>query len=124
MGTDDFRVPLQSICSAVSGAIAATLMDRDGIPIETVEVGATDDVDVASLLVEFSSLLDQIRRSAQMFAAGRLQELSIRSEHVTTILRPLTDDYLVALALAPHASVGKGRYLLRLNAHRLTTALA
>lgn len=120
---DDFRVPLQSICSAIPGAVAATLMGRDGIPVETVEASSAD-IDVASLLVEFSSLLDQIGRSAQMFAAGELRELSIRSENLTTIFRPLTDEYFVALALRPEASLGKGRYLLRLNAHRLTAALA
>lgn len=121
--TDDFRIPLQSICSAIPGAVAATLMGRDGIPVETVDAAAAD-IDVGSLLIEFSSLLDQIGRSAQMFAAGELKELSIRSENLTTIFRPLTEDYFVALALLPDASVGKGRYLLRLNAHRLTAALA
>jgi len=121
--SDEFRIPLQSVCSAVPGAVAATLMGRDGIPVETVAADAAD-VDVEALLVEYASLLDQIGKSAQMFAAGELRELSIRSDNLTTIFRPLTDDYFVALALRPDASMGKGRYLLRLNAHRLTAALA
>jgi len=123
VSADEFRVPLQSICSALTGAVAATLMDRDGIAIETVEAPHEGQIDITALVVELSSLLDRVRKSAQMFAAGGLQELSVRSENLTTIIRPLTEDYFIALALRPDASIGKGRYLLRLNAHRLTEAL-
>jgi len=98
-------------------------MDRDGIAIETVEAPHEGQIDITALVVELSSLLDRVRKSAQMFAAGGLQELSVRSENLTTIIRPLTEDYFIALALRPDASIGKGRYLLRLNAHRLTEAL-
>lgn len=122
--SNEFRVPLQSICSAVPGAVAATLMGHDGIPVETVEAAPSPEIDLSSLLVEYAALLDRIAQSAQMFAAGDLQELSIRSDNLTTIFRPLTSEYFVVLALRPEASVGKGRYLLRLNAHRLTSALA
>ncbi len=122
--TDEFRIPLQSVCSTVPGALAATVMGSDGIPVETVTAEVDADVDVSSLLIEYSALLDQIRRSAQMFAAGDLQEFSVRSEELIAIIRPINDEYFVALALRPEGSLGKGRYLLRLNAPRLAEALA
>lgn len=121
----EFQVPLRSICEGVKDAIAATLMGADGIPVESV-VGSEPEggPDVDALLVEFSSLLEQIQRSAQMFAAGALEEVSIASERLVTIIRPLNSEYFVALALRPGGSTAKGRYLLRVQAPRLAEALA
>ena len=125
----DFRACLKTICTSVEGAVAATLMGVDGLPVETVEQGGAlnengDPVDVGSLLVEYSSVLGQVRRSAQVFAAGGLEEVSIRSERLTTIIRPVTDEYFLALALLPTANFGKGRYLLRLHAPGLVSDLS
>jgi predicted regulator of Ras-like GTPase activity (Roadblock/LC7/MglB family) len=119
---NEFRTPLRAICTAMPGAVAATLMGSDGIPVETVQA-EPNEVDVGSLLVEYAALLDQVRRSAQMFEAGSLEELAIASEHLTTIIRPLNPEYFLALALTPAASAGKGRYLLRIHAPQLIEAL-
>ncbi|NJK89655.1 MAG: hypothetical protein HC923_09790 [Myxococcales bacterium] len=99
------------------------MMDKDGIPIATVETDFLEDVDISALLVELSAVLGQVRRSAQMFAAGDLEELSVRSENLTTILRAVNEEYFVALALRPESPTGKGRYLLRINAPRLRAAI-
>jgi predicted regulator of Ras-like GTPase activity (Roadblock/LC7/MglB family) len=121
---NDLREPLESIIGGLDGgALAATIMGRDGLPVDAIEMDS-GDVDVAALLVEFSSLLGQVQKSAQMFAAGGLEELAIRSEHLTTIIRPINAEYLLCLAMRPTANFGKGRYLLRVNAPKLATALA
>ena len=109
--------------SALDGALSASIMGVDGLPVDQVDVDA-GDVDVSSLMVEFSSLLGQVRRSAQMFAAGGLEELTISSENITAIIRPITEDYLLCLALRPGANFGKGRYLLRVNASKLVAPLS
>jgi predicted regulator of Ras-like GTPase activity (Roadblock/LC7/MglB family) len=108
---------------ALDGAFSASIMGVDGIPVDSVEADS-GDVDIPSLLVEYSSLLSQVQRSAQMFAAGGLEELAIRSENLTAILRPINAEYLLCLALRPSASFGKGRYLLRINAPKLASALS
>jgi predicted regulator of Ras-like GTPase activity (Roadblock/LC7/MglB family) len=123
MMDNEFRAALQAICGALPGTVAATLMGSDGIPIETVE-GADAELEVSSLIVEYGSLIDQIRRSAQMFEAGGLEELTIASEHITTLIRPLTEEYFLALALGPGVPSGKGRYLMRIHAPGLLEALA
>ncbi|MGF1511557.1 MAG: roadblock/LC7 domain-containing protein [Myxococcota bacterium] len=119
----EFRTPLRAICTALPGAVAATVMGSDGIPVETIQ-SAPNAVDVGSLIVEYAAILEQVRRSAQMFEAGNLEELAIASEHLVTIIRPLTVEYFLALAMLPSASSGRGRYLLRVHAHRLVEALA
>ena len=122
---EEIHGPLASICSAVDGAIAASVMGFDGLPVQDYEhaVG-DDDPDISSLLVEFSTLLGQVKASGQMFAAGDLQELSIRSESVTTLIRPINAEYFMALALRPAANAGKGRYLLRVHAPKLADFLS
>lgn len=132
----DFEARLKTICSAVEGAVAATLMGVDGIPIQAYQVepqGAPPsegELDVQSLLIEYSSLLAQVQRSAQMFAAGGLEELSITSERLAMIIRPVTPEYFVALALRSTspggvgANFGKGRYLLRIHGPQLAAELA
>src|SRR5262249_8473358 len=106
---------------AVDGAVAASIMGNDGIPVTAYEVEPKDgdEIDVSSLLVEYSALIGQVQRSAQMFAAGGLEELSITSQRLTTIIRPVTGEYFIALAMRSSANFGKGRYLLRIHAPRL-----
>jgi predicted regulator of Ras-like GTPase activity (Roadblock/LC7/MglB family) len=121
----DFAEQLESIVRAVDGAVAATIMGVDGIPVQAYEAEAgADGVDLSSLLVEYSSLIPQVQRSAQMFAAGELEELSITSERLVTIIRPVTPEYFLALAMRTSAVSGKGRYLLRVHAPKLAPLLS
>lgn len=121
----DLHAALRTLCASVEGAVAATIMGVDGIPVQAFEVeGLEDGVDVSSLLIEYSNLIGQVQRSAQMFAAGGLEELAITSERLTTIIRPVTAEYFLALALRSTANFGKGRYLVRINAPRLAGELS
>lgn len=125
----DFRECLEAICGALPGTLVASLMGFDGLPVETVEteelqqLGEDGTLDISSLLVEYSSVLGQVQRTGQIFSAGTLEELSIRSENLLTLIRPVTEEYFVALALRPEASAGKGRYLLRVHAPRMVDEL-
>lgn len=122
---DEIRGPLEKIHKGVDGALAITIMGMDGLPVDSLQpsVSEHEDLDVNSLLIEYSSLLAQVKNSAQMFAAGGLEELSIASERLTMIIRPVNDEYFVALALMPGANFGKGRYLLRVLVPTLAGAL-
>ena len=80
-----FRSRLENICHDVEGAVLATVMGLDGLPVDT--VSGDSDIDVAALVVEYSSLLQQVSRTAQVLAAGNLEELTIRSDNLTTIIR-------------------------------------
>lgn len=123
---DEIRGPLERICARLEGALGASVMGIDGLTVDSVAADPPPaaKTDVESLLVEYSTLLGQVQRSAQMFAAGKLEELTISSENLTTLIRPLTGEYFIALTIGPSASVGKGRYLLRIHARELSGALA
>lgn len=122
-----FESHLQSIISAMPGALAATLMGVDGLAVATIETDAVheeDGLDISSLLVEFSSVLGQVQRTGDIFAAGPVEDLTIRSERLVTMLRPVSSEYFVALAMRPGALTGRGRYLLRVHGARLLEELS
>ncbi len=121
---EEIREPLETICTAVPGALAATVMGYDGVPVDTYEhQDAEGETDVSALLIEYSCLLGQVKNSAQMFAAGDLREFSISSENLTALIRPINEEFFLALALDSPSHAGKGRFLLRLHAPNLAEFL-
>ena len=107
----------------MEGAYAATLMGFDGIAIETAEVGAPEGVEMQSLIVEYSGILAQVRQAAESLQMGKTSEVSIRSEKLVAVARPLTPEYFVLLALSPDGNVGRARYELRIAGPKLVAQL-
>ena len=90
-------------------------MGSDGIPIDVINHDMMD-VDATNLFVEYGGLLEQFKTTAQMFAAGELEELSAQTEQFTCVMRPITPEFFLALVLSPKASIGRSRFLLRIHA--------
>ena len=106
-----FRETLQKIVDRCEGAIAGIVMGFDGIAVETVARGGR--FDMQTICMEFSFVLSQVRKAAEILEVGKLREVAIRSERLTFVVRVLSPDYFLALALEPEASLGKGRFLMR-----------
>jgi predicted regulator of Ras-like GTPase activity (Roadblock/LC7/MglB family) len=118
-----FREHIQRIVQSTPGAVACTIMGFDGIAIDTFEQGA-GDVDIPNLLVEFSAAAQQLRRNAAQSQAGSFVEMLVTSQHLSAILRPLNEEYFLAVVLKPSALTGKARYLMRLAALPLAQELS
>ena len=118
-----FREDLEGICGRVDGAFAASLMGFDGIPIETVDPKPPDGVDLSTLLIEYSSLLHQVRQAAESLQMGKATEVSIRTERMVAVARMLTPEYFVVVALDPDGNVGRARYELRIQGGKLAALL-
>ena len=121
-----FREHLQPMVSGVEGAIVASVMGFDGISIETVEAAnasAKEGLDVGTMLIEYSAILNQIRRAAEVLESGLVTEISVNTEEMVTLVRLLNQDYFVVLALSPDSNYGKARYLMRVNAPRIASEL-
>ncbi|MBW2547580.1 MAG: hypothetical protein JRE82_10175, partial [Deltaproteobacteria bacterium] len=54
-----------------------------------------------------------------MLDTGAATEISVKTERLTTVVRMLSDEYFVALTVAPGGNVGKARFLLRASAPKL-----
>ncbi|MFO7156370.1 MAG: roadblock/LC7 domain-containing protein [Pseudomonadota bacterium] len=116
-----FREHLENVCQ-VEGAVLACVMGFDGIAVDT-HAPKAEGLDTDTLLVEYSALLDQVRRAAASLGNGKLEEVVVRAENLTAILRPIDENYFLFLALEPNGNTGKGRFLLRVTAPKLLEEL-
>lgn len=108
-----FKDTLESIIEHTEGSLGALIMGTDGIAVEKVlgEAGKEANLDVAA--AEFTSLLRSAQRSGNDTGLGTLRELVISLEDAVLVMRLLSRDYFVVLALRPDGNIGRGRYELR-----------
>jgi predicted regulator of Ras-like GTPase activity (Roadblock/LC7/MglB family) len=118
-----FRENLARMVDSVEGGVAGLLMGFDGIAVETYARPAAP-IDISIVGMEFSVVLNRVREAAAVLEVGGVQEIAIRAENLSVIVRVLNADYFVALAITPGGNFGKGRYLLRITAPKLQTELS
>lgn len=120
-----FREVLQDVVDRTEGGVAGLLMGFDGIPVDHyVRDAAGAPVDVETVGMEFSVILKDIRKAAELLEAGHAQEISVRAEKMTTVMRVVNDEYFVAITLQPHGNFGKARFLLRTAGSKLVSELS
>ena len=113
-----FKEILQDLVDRADGGVAGLLMASDGIAIDQYSKG-DGPFDIESVGMEYSVVLKGMQRASEMLDAGSTKEVSVETERLTTVVRMLSDEYFVALALEPNGNVGKARYLLRVSAPQL-----
>jgi predicted regulator of Ras-like GTPase activity (Roadblock/LC7/MglB family) len=113
-----FREILQDLVERTDGAVAGLLMASDGISIDQYSKG-DGPFDIESVGMEYSVVLKGIQRAAEMLDTGATNEVSVKTERLTTVVRLLSEEYFVALTLEPGGNIGKARYLLRVSAPKL-----
>lgn len=122
-----FRDQLTAVLTAVEGSIACSLMGFDGVGVETAKVpaqaGAATALDVETAWIEFGNVLSQLKSASETLKTGPVQEVSVNSENLIALMRMVTPEYFVVLALLPSGNYGKARYALRLAAPKLKAEL-
>ena len=83
-----FEDRLQDICSKIQGAVAATLVDRDGITVET--HAQNGEIDLEALAAELLAQSNTIARYHRELDLGELQQLSVTTDRYTVLLSSLT----------------------------------
>src|SRR5687768_10202806 len=106
----------------VDGGIAAVVMGLDGIPVETY-VKQNDKVDVNTVAMEFSFILGQVRKAGDSLQVGSLEELSVKAQRLVLICRMISPQYFVAIVISAEGNFGKARYMARMSAPALASAL-
>jgi predicted regulator of Ras-like GTPase activity (Roadblock/LC7/MglB family) len=117
-----FIESLKRIVDNVEGGIAGLVMGFDGIAVESY-TREGHKMDVNTVGMEFSFILTQVRKAADILQIGSVHEISIKAEKLTIVIRMLSPDYFLALALSPDGNYGKGRYLMRVVAPKLQQEL-
>jgi predicted regulator of Ras-like GTPase activity (Roadblock/LC7/MglB family) len=119
-----FREVLQDVVERTEGGVAGLLMGFDGITVDAyVRDAGGLPVDVETVGMEYSVILKDIRKAAELLEAGTASEISIQAEKLTTVIRVLNDEYFVAVTLRPDGNYGKARFLLRTASSKLLSEL-
>ena len=117
-----FLEKLESAVGKVTGCEAAILMGFDGIPVDSFEANKKSDIETVGM--EFSVVLKEVRKAAELLEAGDAEEVTIRTEKMSTVLRIVNEEYFIAMMLAPSGNLGKAKYMLRILAPDFGTDLA
>jgi predicted regulator of Ras-like GTPase activity (Roadblock/LC7/MglB family) len=118
-----FSEILDRFLKDVPGVRSATVMGFDGIAIESRDADGADGNEAAAA-VEIAAVTSQLRRAAEGLGAGEVREVTLETDGMTTLLRPLTSEYFLAVTLGAGGLTGKARYLMRIAAPKITAELA
>lgn len=119
-----FQEVLKDVVDRTEGGIAGLVMGFDGITVDSyVNPDASSAFEVETVGMEYSVILKEIRKAAEMLDAGTAREVAIQAERLTTVIRLINDEYFVALAMRPDGNYGKARFLLRTSASKLAADL-
>lgn len=117
-----FTEILRNLTDETPGAIGAVLMGYDGISICSHFLPG-DDLDVSMIAIEYANVLKEIRNAAAVLSIGDMEEVNIHTRRYRFVIRAVTEEYFVVLALVRDGNLGKGRYVLRRDNERLLEAL-
>ncbi len=108
-----FKETLQNILERVDGSTGAMIMGTDGIAVEKLFTPEADDANLDVAAAEFTSLLRSARRTGEDIGLGNLQEMVVSTEAATVVMRLLSPEYFMVLAMRPDGNYGRGRFELR-----------
>jgi predicted regulator of Ras-like GTPase activity (Roadblock/LC7/MglB family) len=106
-----FLDQLSRISNRIEGAVALSLVAKDGIPVESFSSDPDLDLDVlaAELVAQARSISDNHRE----LDVGEVQQLSVMTDRLTLMVSSVAADYYLLLVLGPEGNYGKARFELR-----------
>ncbi len=118
-----FEQLLKDVVESSDRGVAAMVMDFEGIALESyTKPGAS--LDIGTLGAEYSVVLKGIRKASEMLEAGSPTEVTVTAGNIVCVLRLLTDDYFLVIALEPQGNLGKARFQARVRTPDLVKELA
>lgn len=108
-----FKEMLKGILERTEGSLGALIMGTDGISVEQLlaQRGTESNLDVVA--AEITSLVRGAQRTGRDVGLGKLKELIVAFENSQVVLRLLTAEYFLALAMDKNGNLGRGRFELR-----------
>lgn len=106
-----FRDHLSRISGRIDGAIALSLVARDGIPVES--VSSDPGLDLEVLAAELVAQARSISENHRELEAGDVQHLAVATERMTVMVSSVAADYYLLLVLGPEGNYGRARFELR-----------
>ncbi|MEN3335410.1 MAG: hypothetical protein V7641_4775 [Blastocatellia bacterium] len=108
-----FAETLNHITERIEGCAAAIILGIDGIAIERQIKDVDPLLDIDLIATEFTTLVRRNMRTATDAEMGEVREMVFVTDLLTLVLRPITPEYFLMLALNPSGNVGQARFELR-----------
>ena len=108
-----FADTLSNITERIEGCAAAIILGIDGIAIERQIREMEPPLDIDLIATEFTTLVRRNMRTATDAEMGEVREMVFVTDLLTLVLRPITPEYFLMLALNPGGNVGRARFELR-----------
>jgi predicted regulator of Ras-like GTPase activity (Roadblock/LC7/MglB family) len=102
---------LSRISNSIEGAVALTLVARDGMRVES--VSSDPDLDLDVLAAEMIAQARAISENHRELEAGEVQSLSVATDRFTLLVSSVAADYYLLLVLGPEGNQGRARFELR-----------
>lgn len=106
-----FLERLNQILRRIEGALAVSLVDRDGIAVES--VSSDPDLDLELLGAELVNQLQTISDHHRELSPTPVQRLTVGSDERTLMVGSLNQDYYLLLVLGADAIAGRASFELR-----------
>ncbi len=106
-----FLEKLNTISSRISGSLALSLIDRDGITIES--VSSEPNLDLEALAAEMVAQHRAMTENHRELGGGDVHLLSVTTNRVTLMVSSVAQDYFLLLVLSREGSQGQARFELR-----------
>jgi predicted regulator of Ras-like GTPase activity (Roadblock/LC7/MglB family) len=106
-----FLERLNRITRRIDGAVALSLVARDGIPVESVNTDPQLDLEV--LAAELVSQVRVISDDHKELNVGEVRHLAVSTDRFTLMVTGVAEGYYLLLVLADSGSYGRARFELR-----------
>ena len=102
---------LQRVADRIDGALALSLIARDGIPVETYT--REESLDLELLAAELMSQVRAVTQNHQELSVGRVRQFSVTTDRYILMIGSPTDEYCLLLVRNAGSSSGRARFELR-----------
>lgn len=106
-----FLERLSAISSRIRHAEALSLVDEDGIPIES--VNSNSDLDLEVLAAELIAQVRTIESNSRDLAGGSVRCYSVTTGLLTLMVSSVVQGYYLLLVLGRDGNYGRARFELR-----------
>lgn len=108
-----FLERLAHIRNRIDGARALALIDKDGIPVESVSTDSGSELDLELLAAELVTQARSISDDHRELGVGEVQQFSVTTERLSLMVSSVGKGYYLLLVLGPGGSFGRARFELR-----------
>lgn len=106
-----FTEQLNDICGRVQGALALSLVAKDGITVES--VSSEVELDLEVLAAELLSEVRSINGHHRELDVGKVELFAINTEHYSILVSAVAKDYYLLMVLGQEGLNGRARFELR-----------